>query len=1241
MRQSRADNGDITSAQKIESMSYPTCNPVDSILVTNLNPADTSTAILSRMRWLLYPDGVGNRGLGVSRAQFGNNVDASGFTYLQDMYPLVYLAFHSLNTGPPHDPLISSGAMVSAYIQSIMDNAEDSPVARRYRRLQASLGSDEPRAPMDPNFAVFHSFAGRLAEEKKRMSIKHLATLGHEDKNKPPGKFTQAEVDAFTDKFQVYLAGVVPAGGNKAVGSGRADSDTLREVRGRDLIGFIRSAVEHNHSGNSFDSYDLLAACPWMAVPRDADSVFDVIKGVGVASDIFQPAAIQAARAVIALVMFAATVAPETVQFDEATGYIILNQFFSVAPSSDDQADDQGDEEGTLTPGPVPGELNGTRFEFKPPSLNGNNRKSELKRQSSAATSGSLEPGTKETKDRNPTQVAHIKLFNRSCSLRYECPEVPEQYAQVFRLFWLRNQASNMTRDAPFVASVGMDERAENKLMIHCMLFGLVRLLQNAMNLLVHELKVPKVILTYDVKAENKKIGGHNVYQRTPTAVVLFPRECDQDGFPANSVYRRGPGPTFPSVLSNRDQRKFRRSAGVIDENGDLLQDEDIDETEGELEEYALLLKTEKRLTEARVEFRPSDKGPESTLEEEEAFFADVARIAQEPDDASIPEQTIESLIEMDVANATQFQQTICANGTELLPLGDMHEMRKLIETADHRSLVFAKSFITNPSAKAAITKLTDSVMDVQQSHGYRIANLAARVLGDPRPSSAPASSDSSRSKSALRTILEQIDRRMAELSHTINEDSNLLDGYVRKVGRYSTRVSVTDLNEFSLKNGKLETIDVLGKLHADWKLRSAEEKYADLKFEPSLYTDPIIEKAHLERQEGASSSVYSHTNAWNTGIPISFSLIEEEFRAVSEQMVGYAYFQTHFTNKDRAQEKTELVARVKFVIGKLRPLFNFSNTLTETKHGELCYSGSHDSGAAVITRASEYKNLIKTMLLDFLGLMFLFTRTTGLQSPYVDPGMCAYQAAQLGIKWMHSQVMQIAKLLYGSTEFEVLRRRYTPFVDEWLDQVIAVTPGDRQSILDGRFAGDGSADFLLKSDFSKDVNNLIFYPFPGDESPDRETIRNDFIFTRKPNEPELFRLTEAEHQAYKINRTTPPALLRAAQAQGHARLEWPIQRSIAKARAERVELTEKSENEPIQANGNHVPSSLPNGKGRRLEAAEATDPGPVKQARLEDVIHLSDSPSVVKGKRRQEEEESDAPKKKVYTEEDLFGEDE
>lgn len=178
---------------------------------------------------------------------------------------------------------------------------------------------------------------------------------------------------------------------------------------------------------------------------------------------------------------------------------------------------------------------------------------------------------------------------------------------------------------------------------------------------------------------------------------------------------------------------------------------------------------------------------------------------------------------------------------------------------------------------------------------------------------------------------------------------------------------------------------------------------------------------------------------------------------------------------------------------------------------------------------ASEYKGVMRGMLMDFLDLMIFFTRTTGLQSPYVDPSLCVFQSMQLGITWTHTQIMSAAMLLYSSIDPEKIGAAYSLQLDQWLDEVIAITPVRRQAIIESRRSRFGSTDYLVKSsvsgdiDFSKDVSRLMFYPLPDDKTPDTETIKRQFVFSRRDNKPDVYRVEESKEQPYRFSEPSRP----------------------------------------------------------------------------------------------------------------------
>ena len=1106
MSQNRTRSGGVVSVQEYKKRFQQAVCPTDLLKVTNLCPIRSPLAVLSRLRWFVFPDGIGSRYEGASRALFGLSENPVDMNYLRDLYALIFLAFHWRNCGGLYQKLFSAGAIESAFYGNVNSPAmdTDSPgtdvaAARRNRRLLAVPGNTSPCTNM--NTSIYTRFNLQLDAEKISARAAYSRRSGSEANNDFHVRFKQSDVDHAIQRFGVYLAGVKSATNSQAVGSGRTDGEMSREIRARNTTGFVRSAIEHNFCGNSFDHYDVLAAYPWISVPRDPDSALDVIKGIQT-SDFFQPGMLQAARSVIALVLFACTKWPENVKFNEKTGYITLDRFFDPGTSTDNQPvegeEEGGEPRGRLIPGPDPSNPAGTRFIME---QTANPRR--LRRSASSSTDDGMDSSAmlKALNEKNPTQMSHIKSFNKFCSQRYESPEIPESFMMTFRLMLMRAKSSSVLEDAPFIRSVGMDARAENKLEIHCMLFGLPLMLEHAINLLVHELRVPKVVLTYDVQAS--KSGP--MYDRSPSALVLFPRACDKKGFAAGSSYRSEDDlPVFPGLSEDSDQAKVRKALGIAEEK-DPCEFGSIEELGVFLEfpQFSDLFDFEQKLATSRC--------PDADRRYDDGVDEDVlAVIAVDPQHKPVPDKTLDQSVAADASRADEFQRELnLGSSDDGVAIGALSQIQALIGECDLQSLQFAEKYITKPDVKVALRELEKSgSIDYQQTLGYRIATLAETAFGNPGADP--------------RSILDQIRTRMNQLIITNNGDSRVLGNYLRETGKYVTQVNARDLKDLRVVHGNLQCLDVIGELGKKWKSSVTEP----VLFEPTVHDDDVIESAHNNRLEDVNSSVYSCTGAWiRDKIPMSFSLVEQETTAVASQMLGYEYQPSHFTNDKKMADKTDKIARIKYAVKVLRPLFACSTTLMKVEKGELCYSNRNSDGSGrSITTASEYRKVMRGMLMDFLDLMILFTRTTGLQSPYVDPSLCVFQSMQLGISWTHSQIMAAAMLMYSSINPEDIRAAYGLQLDQWLEDVIAITPGRRQTILENRHRQFGSADYLIKSksgevDFSKNVERLMFYPTPSDRTPDTDAIKKHFVLSRRETKPDVYRVDESKQQMYRLDR--------------------------------------------------------------------------------------------------------------------------
>lgn len=1103
--------GGVISAQEFRKKLLTYVCATKMFSVTNANPLDAPIAVISRIIWLLFPNGVASLYEGASRALLGQTKDTGDLQYLRDLFALIFLAFHLKHCGAPYQPLFSAGAIESAFYGNISSPATDidSPdtdvaAARRNRRSLRELSettSGNASSCMDMNTSIYLRFGSQLEAEKKYSDAKKYSFV----------RFHQNEVDAAVRRFNVYLSGVAPATNAQAVGSGRADSQMSCEIDSRRVTGFVVDAHEKNYCGKSFDHHDITAAYPWMSVPRDPDSALDVIKGTQM-SEFFQPGMLQATRSVIALVLFACTKWPDNVKFDAKTGYITLDQFFDLVSSTEEEAGVDDEPGGRLIPGPDPSSLVGTRFVMDQAP-----RSTKIKRttsSSSSADKSSVDYNAvlKVLSDKNPAQMDHIKRFNAMCSQRYASPEIPEQFMMTFRLMLMRKKSSSVREDAPFINSVGMDIHAANKIEIHCMLFGLPLMIEHAINLLVHELRVPKVVLTYDVHAS--KSG--QTYDRSPSALVLFPRTCDKQGFAPGSAYRtRHDEPVFPGLSTDADQKKVRKAFGVEEEKKDAsLGESRASEELGlflEFPQFSELFEFEQKL--AANGNQQHYEVDDNEFEESAALMAVDLR-----DEPEAPEETVslDRLIATDSSRADDVQREMKLGSSEHdVAVGALVTIRTLIDQSDVQSLQFAEQYISNPNAKTAIRELErNTSIDYQQTLGYRIATLAKTALGDSRHSAGQTE-----------RILGRIRNRLAQLQAVDKENSRVLSDYLRDTGTYVTRVSARDLKDLRVVDGKLKCLDVIGEL-----ARKQKQKTPVL-FEPTVHDDDVIESAHNNRLGDVNSAVYSCTDPWiKNKIPMSFSLVQEEVDAVASQMLGYEYQPSHFTNYERTAEKTDKFARIKYAVNVLRPLFGFSTTLARVVRGELCYSNriADSSGRSFMT-ASEYKGVMRGMLMDFLDLMIFFTRTTGLQSPYVDPSLCVFQSMQLGITWTHTQIMSAAMLLYSSIDPEKIRAAYSLQLDQWLDEVIAVTSVRRQAIIESRRSRYGSTDYLVKSgvsgdiDFSKDVSRLMFYPLPDDKTPDTETIKRQFVFSRRDNKPDVYRVEESKEQPYRFSEPSRP----------------------------------------------------------------------------------------------------------------------
>jgi hypothetical protein len=1131
-RQRRDANGSIVSAQEIGRKHQVSVHPTDILKATNVNPIDTGRAILSRLCWWLFPDGTGSRYEGASRAIFGQPENSMDMQYLRDLYALLFLAFHLLNCGSPYRSLFSTGAIESAFYGNINSPATDvnSPdtdvaVARRNRRKLRELNRSQPTsnsassstssAPtscMDMNLAIYLQFGLHLEVEGRGLHAAYLSRCGSELNGDFHIRFGQADVDSATRRFGVYLAGVKPASNSTTPGTGRIECEMYRKIRSQNTAGFVRSAIEHNYHGKSFDYYDILATYPWMSVPWDPDSALDVIRGVQM-SEFFQPGVLQAARSVISLVLFALTKWPDTVKFNEKTGYITLERFFELETAIDKRAfeeEDAAEEEetkGRLIPGPDPSSLAGTRYE-----MGQRPKPKKLKRSASASTDENVDHGAmlRDLQEKNPVQMKHIKLFNSFCNQRYDSPEIPDDFKMSFRLMLMRAQSSSVFGDAPFIRSVGMDARADNKLEIHCMLFGLPFMLEQGINLLIHELRVPKVVLTYDVEAS--RVG--QAYKRSPVAYVLFPRACDKQGFAAGSSYRsKRDWPMFPGLTAKTDKARVKQAFGC-DEETELTQEEKQNP------KFASLFAFERAL-----EARRSNADVKRSYDDvdDDQVFVDAMQQQHIAHGRVAPvvglRETLDGLVSDDHARANDFQRELNLGFSGLgVAIGALSRMQTLISQADLQSLQFAERYITNPNARDALEKLAkDASIDYQQKLGYRIASLAREALGDQRRGG------------ESQQILDQIRTRMDQLKIADRKDSRVLSDYLYATGKYVTRVDVSELKDLRVVGGEVRCTDVIGSLEREWKSNVTEP----VLFEPTVHDDNVIGPVHTQHLEDVRSSVYSCTDPWiRDKIPMSLSLVEEETTAVACQMIGHEYQPSHFTNYKRMPAKNDKLARIKFAVKTLRPLLAFSETLERTVNGELCYSNRRSDSSEPFMTASSYKGIVREMLMDFLDLMILFTQTTGLQSPYVDPSLCLYQSMLLGIGWMHSRIMSAAMLLYSSIDPEDIRIAYGLELDHWLDEVIAITPDRRRAILESRCNQFGSADYLAKInssdeiDYSKNISRLMFYPLPSDKTPDTATIKQQFVISRRENKPDVYRVAEVKYEGARNERNSDEYVL-------------------------------------------------------------------------------------------------------------------
>lgn len=1119
-KQSRGRNGAVTVANKMEVKEYKGCHPANELGGTNSVPVGVPRAILDRISWWLFPDGAGSRFASASRAILGNPDNSDDIAYLRALFALIFFAAHWRECGAPSHPIISAVAIQSALCGITYSPATDdaSPstdiaLARWYRRAVAqenrlstrsdpvssssssgldpfaktkgrvsggptsshSNGLAKPLISNDLNTAIYTSFARCLDECKTSFPARF--TRKHQNAGDDYVRFTQQQVDEVLREFNMYLPGVKAACPSEGVGSGRTDSEMNREIRGRAITGFVRSAIEHNHSGNSFDHYDPMAAYIWMGVPADPDSVLNVVKGLQTAA-FRQPGMVQAARSVISLVLCALTISPDSVEFDTKSGYITLHGFFSAVDErengdDDDGGDGGGETKGTLYPGPNASELAGTRYVLnasrKPTKPRGAKRSSSASSSSGPGNkSVDYEAVLKSLQEKNPKQMNHIKKFNSFCEQRYHCPEVPDNFGTSFRLMLMRLQGSNVEGFGPFIGRMGLGPEAENKIQIHASLFGFPFHTEQSLNLLLHSVRGTHRTLTYDVDATEWR----REYKRSLVALEIRGRRPDPAGFPRGSAYRNEQAPSaFAGLFGDHEQEKVRKVF-----TGDTDEGFDINDSTGR---YGPLFTFE-----ATLLCDQFDQFNESlNMADDLNGFAnghssgdhlgsngDVIDITGE---APLPHRK-------QGPDATTNTNTNTGIGDDPAD-GVFVRLKQLIDGADIASLQFAYEMIQNPGRKGPVIDLENGTSDPYQVTGYRIAKLVQDAHG---------------CNGRTHKTLDYIDIKIKEREAGNLQGANILDRHLRRMSAFVKRIDARDLTDLRIVDGEL--VSAGGQETTEPKDKGEHKK--QVLFEPTTHLDFRLAAAHIDLQQYGSSAVYAGTSQWaKEGMPMSLEVVNQETTAVSSQMLGYEFQSSHFTNNEQMQRKTILFARIKSAAKILGPLITFAATLSETNdRGELCYFNQvATEGFGQMMAASAYRKLLRGMLLDFLELMVLFTRTTGLQSPYVCPSLVLYQAMQLGIVWMHSQVMTIAMELYGSVDPEQIRATYVPKLDDWLGRVIAIADFDRRTIIESRILEYGSVDYLCGNG-ARDPKTLMFFPLPGDETPNRETIKQVFVFTRQ-----------------------------------------------------------------------------------------------------------------------------------------------